>query len=203
MQGYTGIGDTFAATPMHAWDTMYEIRDTYAWQRGRHGIKFGGDYHWYTWPMWGFFQNRGYYQFTNGYTTQFGFNDGSGSALASMLLSLPAVKQRQAGIPQMNLRIGEAARSSKTAGKSRQRPRSISAFATNTRIRSTTSRTPTPISSFTMECLRFLSADRMAIPHGLMYANKHNFAPRIGIAKNIPHSASFFTRRYGIFYHAG
>src|SRR6202140_5384767 len=40
-QGYTGIGDTFAATPMHAWDTMYEIRDTYAWQRGRHAIKFG------------------------------------------------------------------------------------------------------------------------------------------------------------------
>jgi len=60
-QGYTGIGDTFAATPMHAWDTMYEFRDTYAWQRGRHGIKFGGDFHWYTWPMWGFFQNRGFY----------------------------------------------------------------------------------------------------------------------------------------------
>ena len=27
-QGYTGIGDTFAATPMHAWDTMYEFRDS-------------------------------------------------------------------------------------------------------------------------------------------------------------------------------
>ena len=64
----------------------------------------GGDFHWYTWPMWGFFQNRGYYQYTNGYTTEFGFNDGSGSGFASMLLSLPAVKQRQAGVPQMNLR---------------------------------------------------------------------------------------------------
>jgi len=40
--------------------------------------------------MWGFFQNRGYYQYTNGYTTEFGFNDGSGSGFASMLLSLPA-----------------------------------------------------------------------------------------------------------------
>jgi len=36
----------------------------------------------------GFFQNRGYYQFTNGYTTEFGFNDGGGSGLASLLLSL-------------------------------------------------------------------------------------------------------------------
>src|SRR5262252_2250004 len=103
-QGYSGIGDTFAATPMHAWDTMYEIRDAYAWEHGRHAVKFGGDFHWYTWPMWGFFQNRGYYQFTNGYTTEFGFNDGSGSGFASFLLSLPTVKQRQAGIPQMNLR---------------------------------------------------------------------------------------------------
>ena len=31
-------------------------------------------------------------------------NDGTGSALASFLLGLPAVRQRQAGVPQMNLR---------------------------------------------------------------------------------------------------
>src|SRR5579871_1384840 len=62
-QGYTGIGDTFAATPMHAWDTTIELRDTFAWQRGRHALKFGGDARRYIWPMWGFFQNRGYYQF--------------------------------------------------------------------------------------------------------------------------------------------
>ena len=68
-QGYTGIGDTFAATPMHAWDTTIELRDTFAWQRGHHAIRFGGDARRYIWPMWGFFQNRGYYQFTNGYTT--------------------------------------------------------------------------------------------------------------------------------------
>src|SRR5206468_6578543 len=54
--------------------------------------------------MWGFFQNRGYYQFTNGFTTQTATNDGTGSALASLLLGLPVVKQRQAGIPQMDLR---------------------------------------------------------------------------------------------------
>src|SRR6266478_1697408 len=96
-QGYTGIGDSFAATPMHAWDTTVELRDSFAWQRGHHALKFGGDARRYIWPMWGFFQNRGYYQYTTGYTTQFGFNDGSGSGFASMLLSLPTVKQRQAG----------------------------------------------------------------------------------------------------------
>src|SRR5579864_3166167 len=86
-QGYTGIGDTFAATPMHAWDTTIELRDTFAWQHGHHAFRFGGDARRYIWPMWGFFQNRGYYQFTNGYTTQFGFNDGSGNGFASLLLN--------------------------------------------------------------------------------------------------------------------
>ncbi len=55
--------------------------------------------------MWGFFQNRGYYQFTNGFTTEYAVNDGStGSALASFELGLPAARQGQAGVPQMDLR---------------------------------------------------------------------------------------------------
>ena len=71
---------------MHAWDTILEGRDALTWQHGRHSLKFGGSYRWYIWPMWGFFQNRGYYQFTNGFTTQTATNDGTGSALASFLL---------------------------------------------------------------------------------------------------------------------
>jgi hypothetical protein len=199
-QGYTGIGDTFAATPMHAWDTMYEVRDTYAWQRGRHGIKFGGDFHWYTWPMWGFFQNRGYYQFTNGYTTQFGFNDGSGSGFASMLLSLPAVKQRQAGIPQMNLRNWGS-----------------DAFVEDSwQVTSTTTLNlglryeysdPLYDKNNTNTNLIFQSGapsvfvgGQHGYPSGLMYANKHNFAPRLGLAKNLPKVGLVFHASYGIFF---
>ena len=54
--------------------------------------------------MLGFFQNRGYYQFTNGFTTDTASNDGTGQALASFLLGLPTVAQRQAGLPSMNMR---------------------------------------------------------------------------------------------------
>src|SRR5215813_2249060 len=103
-QGYSGMGDTYIATPMHAWDTILEARDSVSWQLGSHSLKLGGSYRYFIWPMWGFFQNRGYYQFTNGFTTQTATNDGTGSALATFLLGLPAVKQRQAGIPQMQLR---------------------------------------------------------------------------------------------------
>ncbi len=200
VQGYTGIGDSFAATPMHAWDTMYELRDAYAWQRGRHGLKFGGDYHWYTWPMWGFFQNRGYYQFTNGYTTQLGFNDGSGSGLASLLLSLPAVKQRQAGVPQMNLRNwgGDA-----FAEDSWQ----ITPTTTiNLGLRYEYS-SPLYDKDNTNTNLIFQNGvpsvfvgGEQGYPRGLMYANKHNFAPRFGIAKHLPHQGIALKAAYGIFF---
>jgi hypothetical protein len=199
-QGYTGIGDTYAATPMHAWDTIYEIRDTYSWQLGRHAVKLGGDFHWYTWPMWGFFQNRGYYQYTNGYTTEFGFNDGSGNGFASLLLSLPTVKQRQAGIPQMNLRNW-----------------GTSAFVEDTwQLTSTTSlnlglryeyTNPLYDKDNTNTNLIFndgvpsvFVGGQNGYPKGLLYANAKNFAPRIGIAKNLPNRGLVFRAAYGIFF---
>jgi len=33
-----------------------------------------------------------------------------------------------------------------------------------------------------------------------MYSNKHNLAPRIGIAKNLPRAGIVFHAAYGIFY---
>jgi hypothetical protein len=199
-QGYTGIGDTFAATPMHAWDTMYEIRDIYAWERGRHSVKFGGDFHWYTWPMWGFFQNRGYYQYTNGYTTEFGFNDGSGNGFASLLLSLPAVKQRQAGIPQMNLRNWG------TDGFVEDSWKITQTTTLNLGVRYEYSN-PLYDKNNTNTNLVFDSGvpsvfvgGQNGYPKGLMYANTHNFAPRIGMAKNLPNWGVVIHAAYGIFF---
>jgi len=199
-QGYTGIGDTFAATPMHAWDTMYELRDTYAWERGRHSIKFGGDFHWYTWPMWGFFQNRGYYQYTNGYTTQFGFNDGSGNGFASLLLSLPAVKQRQAGIPQMNLRNWGTSEFIEDSWKVTQ------TFTLNLGVRYEYS-SPLYDKNNTNTNLIFnggvpsvFVGGQNGYPRGLMYANSHNFAPRFGVAKHLPKWGLVVHGAYGIFF---
>ena len=199
-QGYTGIGDTFAATPMHAWDTTLELRDTFSWQHGRHALRFGGDTRRFIWPMWGFFQNRGYYQFTNGYTTEFGFNDGSGSGLASLLLSLPAVKQRQAGVPQMDLRN----------------------WGYDTFAEDSWQMTPTITVNFgaryeytsPLYDLRETNANLVfnqgvpwvfiggenGYPTGLMYSNKHNIAPRFGIAKNLPSVGLVLRGGYGIFF---
>jgi len=199
-QGYTGIGDTFAATPMHAWDTTIEVRDTYAWQRGRHGMKFGGEFHRYIWPMWGFFQNRGYYQYTTGYTTEFGFNNGSGSGLASMLLSLPAVKQRQAGIPQMDLRAwGTGAFAEDSWQVTPTTTLNLGLRYEYTSPLYDKDNTNTNL-IFKNGVPSVFIGGQLGYPRGLMYANKHNFAPRLGIAKNLPGAGLVFHAAYGVFF---
>jgi len=199
-QGYTGIGDTFAATPMHAWDTMIEGRDTFAWQHGRHGLKFCGDIRRYIWPMWGFFQNRGYYQYTSGYTSQFGFNDGSGSGFASMLLSLPAVKQRQAGIPQMDLRNwGWDAFAQDSWQITPTTTLNLGLRYEYTSPLYDTKNTNTNL-IFNDGTPSVFVGGQLGYPSGLMYANKHNFAPRIGIAKSLPNAGVVLHAAYGIFY---
>jgi hypothetical protein len=200
IQGYSPLGDSYAATPMHAWDTIVEGRETLSWQLGRHSMKFGGAYQRFIWPMWGFFQNRGYYQFTNGFTTGTGTNDGSGSALASFMLGLPAVRQRQAGVPQMNLRQWYA-----------------DGYAQDT-FRITPSTTldlglryeymsPLYDTRYTNTNLVFQDGvpsifvgGQNGMPKGLMYPNRTNFAPRFGIAQNIASAGLVLHAAWGMFF---
>lgn len=200
VQGYTGIGDTFAATPMHAWDTTVELRDTFAWQRGHHALRFGGDARRYIWPMWGFFQNRGFYQFTNGYTTQFGFNDGSGSGFASLLLSLPTVKQRQAGVPEMNLRNWGY----DTFAQDNWQITPTTTLSLGVRYEYTSPlydvRETNSNLIFSNGVPSVFIGGENGYPSGLMYSNKHNVAPRIGIARNFPRFGLVLRGGYGIFY---
>lgn len=200
IQGYSGMGDSFAATPMKAWDTIVEARDVLSWQHGRHSFKFGASFRKFIWPMWGFFQNRGYYQFTSGFTTQTATSDGTGSALASFLLGLPAVKQVQAGIPQMQLRQW-----------------STDAFAQDSLqlTRNTTIEiglryeymNPLVDIRYTNSNLTFVDGvpqvfigGQNGYPKGLQYPQTRNFAPRFGFSQNVPSWGLVFHGAYGIFY---
>ena len=200
VQGYSPMGDNYSATPMKAWDTLAEGRDTLSWQRGRHTLQFGGSYRRFIWPMWGFFQNRGFYQFTTGFTTDNGTNDGTGSGLASFLLGLPAVKQRQAGIPQMQLRQWY-----------------VDGFVQDSfRVSATTTlemglryeyMQPLVDISYTNSNLTFdngvpsaFIGGQNGFPKGLKYPNPHNFAPRFGISKAFPDQGIVLHGAYGIFF---
>jgi hypothetical protein len=201
IQGYSPIGDNFSATPMKAWDTVVEGRDSFSWQIGRHSTKYGAAYQKFIWPMWGFFQNRGYYQFTNGFTTRYALNDGStGSALASFLLGLPAARQGQAGIPQMNLHQWYA-----------------DAYAQDTwRMTSKTTldygvryefMSPLVDVDYTNSNLVFVAGTPQVFiggqngyPRGLMYPNDARFAPRLGLAHSLPSLGMVAHAAYGVFF---
>src|SRR2546430_1329406 len=200
VQGFSPMGDNYAATPMKAWDTVIEGRDVLSWQRGRHSLKFGGSYRDYTWPMWGFFQNRGYYQFTNGFTTQTATNDKTGSALASFLLGLPAVKQRQAGIPQMQLRQWYV--DGFVQDSFRVTPTLVIQMGLRYEFME-----PLLDISYTNSNLTFSSGAPSAFiggqngfPKGLKYSNPHNFAPRFGISKAFSDQGIVLHAAYGIFF---
>ena len=200
VQGYSPMGDTYVATPMHAWDTILEARDSLSWQVGRHSLKLGGSYRNFIWPMWGFFQNRGYYQFTNGFTTRTATNDGTGSALASFLLGLPAVKQRQAGIPQMQLRQWYA---DAFVQDSFQLTRNTTLqLGLRYEYMSPLRDIRYANTNLTFENGRpfVFVGGQQGFPEGLMHSNKLNFAPRFGVSHNIPSWGVVLHGAFGIFY---
>lgn len=200
VQGYSPMGDSFIATPMHAWDTILEARDTLSWQVGRHSLKLGGSYRHFIWPMWGFFQNRGYYQFTNGFTTRSATNDGTGSALASFLLGLPAVKQRQAGIPQMQLRQWYA---DAFVQDSFQLTRNTTVqLGLRYEYMSPLRDIRYPNTNLTFQNGRpfVFVGGQLGFPEGLMHSNKLNFAPRFGVSHHIHRLGVVIHGAFGIFY---
>lgn len=199
VQGYSGFGDNFLATPMHAWDTIAEGRDDLNWQHGRHSFKFGGAYRWYIWPMWGFFQNRGYYQFTNGFTTETATNDGTGSGLASFLLGLPATSQRQAGVPSMDLRQWQA----NAYGQDTWRVTPNTTLVLGIRYEFMAPLVDTSRQWSNLEIvngkLEAFIGGQNGMPRGLMYPNTLDFAPRFGLTHRFGEGI-VWRMGYGIFY---
>ena len=170
------------------------------WQHGTHSLKFGGSYRWFIWPMWGFFQSRGYYQFTSGFTTQTATSDGTGSALASFLLGLPAVRQRQAGSPSMNLRQWYA--DAFVQDTWRITPSTTLEFWAALRVHEPAERCIANGRTCwsTDGQLTVFIGGQNGHAAGLLYPNKLRFAPRFGIAHQFADPVSCCAPAYGIFY---
>ena len=200
VQGYTPFGDTYQATPMASWDTVLEARDSISWQHGRHALKFGGSGRRFIWPMWAYVQSRGYYQFTNGFTTRTATADGTGSALASMELGLPAVRQRQVGSPHMNLRQWYADAyvqdtwhvSTHTTVNLGLRYEFMSPLIDVSNQWASMFVTPTKLTAYI--------GGQLGTPQGLLFPNKLNFAPRFGISHQIPSAGLVLRAGFGIFF---
>ena len=203
LQGYDGIGDSFAATPVQDWDTVFQGQNIWSRQLGRNSLKAGGDYRRFFWPMWGFFQNRGYYQFTNGFTTQTATNDGTGSALASFLLGLPVVKQRQAGIPDMDLRqwYGDAFIEDDWRVSDRTTLNLGVRYEYMSALYDVRSYKRGSNLVFMNGVPAIFIGGEAGMPNGLMYPNAFDFAPRLGLTHAVGGKYGFVMRAaFGTFF---
>ena len=105
VQGFTPIGDNYCATPMHAWDTVVEGRDTLNWQIGRHSVEVRRRLSEVHLADVGLLpESRLLPVHERLHHPVRAQRRQTGSALASFLLGLPAARQGQAGVPQMDLR---------------------------------------------------------------------------------------------------
>lgn len=203
VQGYSAFGDAYIGTPVHDWDTNLQAGDIWNKQLGRHSLKVGGDARDYDWPMWGFFQSRGYYQFSNGFTTETATNDGTGSAIASYLLALPIVKQRQAGIPDMNLRQWYADAFVQDDWRITQNTTANVGLRYQYMSALVDIRPDRPGSNLTwVDGTPYIFiGGQEGTPKGMLYTPKLNFAPRVGLTHSVNGKFPFVIRAsYGIFY---
>jgi hypothetical protein len=82
-------------------DNVYQAWDVFAWQKGRHSLRLGGEFDAFQYVRFEYADPLGSLTFTNGYTNATGAapkaGDKSGDALASALLGLPQTAVRTLG----------------------------------------------------------------------------------------------------------
>jgi len=87
-------------------DNVYQIWDVFAWQKGRHSIKLGGEFDAFQYVRFEYADPLGSLTFTSGYTDATAAapkaGDHSGDALATALLGLPSTAVRTLGANRMD-----------------------------------------------------------------------------------------------------
>lgn len=200
VQGYNPLGDSLLATPVKSYNTMVQVGDTLTLSRGAHSLKLGGEVRRFGWNMLGFFQNRGFFSFTNGFTTRTASTDGTGHALASFLLGLPVIATRQAGLPSMSMR------QTSFSAFVQDDWRILTNLTLNLGLRYEFT-TPLQDTRKILSNVVFLQGVPSAYiggqndyPKGLQYSDRNNFAPRFGFAYS-PGGGRFVIRGgYGLSY---
>ena len=101
--GYPSIGGAGAFTGTNGGGIVdvknrtFQAYDNLSWQRGPHTFKAGGEILWIEYNRTEVPSTLGTFTFAGGYTSRTASNDGTGNALASLLLGLPQIGTRAVG----------------------------------------------------------------------------------------------------------
>ncbi len=200
VQGYQPFGDSLLCTPCLYSNTVLQLGEHLTWLAGGHSVKLGGDLRTFRWDMLGFFQNRGFFSFTPGFTTRTATNDGTGDPLASFLLGLPVVAQRQAGLPSMNMR------QTSFDAFVQDDWRLTSTLTLNLGLRyelasplHDVNKILTNLDLVDGRPLAYIGG-QAGYPQGLAFADKNNLAPRVGLAFAPGSGTNVLRAGWGIFY---
>lgn len=204
--GYAAMGGAGAYTGTQGGGTVltrdnsYQAYDNYSWQKGRNNLKFGAEvvrieYNRFQTPS-----PLGGFTFTNGYTTRTAANDGTGSALASMLLGLTTQATRTVGpsridgrqwasgfyaqddirlLPNLTINVGLRYELAPPLSDARQQLASIDF-----------SKVPSPQQIFATGPLAtykptLFVCGRNGYPDGCAYTDYNNLSPRVGVAWSV------------------
>ena len=196
MGGAGSFTGTTAGGIVQVRDNTYQFYDNVFWQHGRHAVKFGGQIMQVQYNHFEAPSSLANFQFTNGFTTRTANNDGTGDALASFFLALPAVSNRAIGpsridgrqwlyaaylqddfriTPTVTLNVGLRYELAPPIYDVRSQLSSVD-YST----------VPSPGTIFALGKTAFYAPQlficgQSGYPKGCAYTDKNNFAPRVGV----------------------
>ena len=206
VRNYANFGDGTFALPRLLRNNTFQWIDNLTWIRGRHTIHTGFEARRFRYNLQAWYQSRGFFQFSEGFTTRTATNDGTGHSMASYLLGLPFFSQRQVGQTLIDTR-------STTLAGYFQDDFKISPRLTinlglrydlNTPLADVEGRLPNvDFNRLTEGKPTIFLGGQLGYPPGLVFTDKNNWAPRFGFALR-PFSSDKMVLRggYGVFYGA-
>ncbi len=193
--GLAWLGDS-EWLPEHAFENVYQVADTLTWVRGRHTFKFGVDFRRQQRNFFQLATPRGYFGFFGVYTGDLSTGNG-GAGLADLLLGISAGAHQdylQGLYPTRYWDLAEFVQDDV-----RLRPNLTLNLGFRYQVASPANGR---VGNFDLtRAIMVTSYGSDAVSHAGVEFDKHNFAPRVGMAWSLPGN-TVVRSAFGIFYSA-